>query len=218
MSSIYGEVHRGLQDKFETRRLADRLEAMIVKDFMDEQDQGFASTRDMFFLSTVDQYGRPTVSYKGGDPGFIKIIDDRTIAFPCYDGNGMFFSMGNLSANPEVGILFIDLEVPHRMRLQGRASIQAQDPLLEAYREAQFVVRVAVSQTWVNCPRYIHRYKKLAPSRYVPRQDCDTPLAEWKRIDAIHDALAPSDDGRVEQAGGVLTMDEYYDKVKKGEA
>jgi predicted pyridoxine 5'-phosphate oxidase superfamily flavin-nucleotide-binding protein len=218
MSSIYGEAHRGLQDKFETRRLADRLEALTVKDFMDEQDQGFVSTRDMFFLSTVDQHGRPTVSYKGGDPGFIKVIDDRTIAFPCYDGNGMYLSMGNLSANPEVGILFIDFEVRHRMRLQGRASIQAQDPLVEAYHEAQFVVRVAISQTWVNCPRYIHRYKKLDPSRYVPRQDCDTPLAEWKRIDAIHDALPPSDDGRVEKAGGVLTMDEYYEKAAKGEA
>ena len=77
MSSMYDEAHRGLQNTFGTRRLADRLEAMIVKDFMDEQDQGFVSTRDMFFLSTVDQYGRPTVSYKGGDPGFIKIIDDR---------------------------------------------------------------------------------------------------------------------------------------------
>jgi hypothetical protein len=218
MSSMYDEAHRGLQNTFGTRRLADRLEAMIVKDFMDEQDQGFVSTRDMFFLSTVDQYGRPTVSYKGGDPGFIKIIDDRTLAFPCYDGNGMYLSMGNLSANPEVGILFIDFAVPHRMRLQGRASIQAADPLVEAYHEAQFVVRVAISQTWVNCPRYIHRYKKLSPSRYVPRQGCDTPLAEWKRIDGVHDALAPSDDGRVEKAGGVLSMDEYFEKVAKGEA
>ena len=218
MSNIYGEAHRDLQDKFETRGMADRLEEMIIKDFLDEQDKGFVSTRDMFFLSTVDQKGRPTVSYKGGDPGFIKVVDDRTLAFPCYDGNGMFYSMGNLGANPEVGILFIDFEVPHRMRLQGRASIQKNDPLVGEYFEAQFVVRVAITQTWVNCPRYIHRYKRLDASKYVPRQDTETPLAVCKRIDAVQDVLPPGDEGRPEKAGGIITMEEYGEKLMKGEA
>ena len=218
MSEIYGDAHRKFQDQFETRKMADRMEEMIVKDFLDEQDKAFLSTRDMFFLSTVDHQGRPTVSHKGGDMGFVKVVDDRTIAFPCYDGNGMFFSMGNLDQNPEIGILFIDFEVPHRMRLQGRATIQDTDPLIGEYHEAEFVVRVSITQTWVNCPRYIHRYKKLEPSRYVPRANCDTPLAVWKRIDSVQDVLPPKDEGRTQQSGGEITIEQYYEKLTKGEA
>ena len=94
-------------------------------------------SRDMFFLSTIDHQGRPTVSYKGGDPGFVRVIDNKTIAFPCYDGNGMFYSMGNLMGNGQVGMLFIDFEKPHRLRLQGIANVENGDPLLQNYAEAQ---------------------------------------------------------------------------------
>lgn len=218
MSDFYGDEHRVLQDQFETRKMADRLEEMIIKDFLDESDQGFVASRDMFFLATVDHLGRPTVSYKGGDPGFITIVDPRTIAFPSYDGNGMFFSMGNIAGNPDIGILFIDLEVPNRLRLQGRASVTADDPLLANYAEAELIVRVAIQQVWVNCPRYIHRYKKLATSQNVPRAECRAPLAEWKRLDAVQDVLPPKDVPRVDEAGGLITMDEYAEKVLKGEA
>jgi predicted pyridoxine 5'-phosphate oxidase superfamily flavin-nucleotide-binding protein len=171
----------------------------------------------MFFLSTVDHQGRPTASYKGGDPGFVAIVDERTIAFPSYDGNGMFFSMGNIAGHANIGMLFIDFENPHRMRVQGRATVAADDPLLARYKEAELVVRVAIQQTWVNCPRYIHRYRKLDPSRYVPRADCETPLAEWKRLQEVQDVLPPKDDGRAAAAGGLITLDEYAEKVMKGE-
>jgi predicted pyridoxine 5'-phosphate oxidase superfamily flavin-nucleotide-binding protein len=217
MTTFYGEHHRALQDQFESRRMADRMEETIVKTALDDLDKHFVSTRDMFFLATVDHNGRPTVSYKGGDAGFIKIVDDRTIAFPSYDGNGMYFSMGNLAGNPEIGILFIDFEVPNRMRLQGRASITPNDPLLAEYKEADLVVRIAITQTWVNCPRYIHRFKKLAPSRYVPRAGEQTPFCVWKRIDGYTDVLRPHDMGRTEAEGGLLSIEQYMDKVAKGE-
>ncbi|MEQ8233538.1 MAG: pyridoxamine 5'-phosphate oxidase family protein [Gammaproteobacteria bacterium] len=218
MSNIYGDKHRALQAQFETSKMADRLEEMIIKDHLDEMDQGFVATRDMFFLSTIDHQGRPTVSYKGGDPGFITIVDQRTIAFPSYDGNGMYFSMGNIAGNANIGMLFIDFENPHRIRLQGSASVSADDPLLAQYKEAELVVRVAIQQTWVNCPRYIHRYKKLDPSRYVPRAECDTPLAVWKRLEEVQDVLPPKDVGRPEAEGGLINMDEYAEKLVKGEA
>ncbi|MBT6192481.1 MAG: pyridoxamine 5'-phosphate oxidase family protein, partial [Proteobacteria bacterium] len=160
MSDFYGENHRELQREFDSTALATRLEEMIIKSELDEHDKGFIATRDMFFLSTVDHENRPTVSYKGGNEGFVKIVDEKTLAFPSYDGNGMFFSMGNLDANPSVGLLFIDFEKPNRMRLQGQASITKNDPLLSCYPEADLVVRVKIERTWVNCPRYIHRYKK----------------------------------------------------------
>jgi predicted pyridoxine 5'-phosphate oxidase superfamily flavin-nucleotide-binding protein len=218
MTRLYGEQHRVLQDQFDTRKMADRVEQVAMKTEVTGGDKAFIEARDMFFLSTVDHQGRPTVSYKGGDPGFVKVVDEHTLVFPSYDGNGMFFSMGNIAGNAQIGMLFIDFETPHRLRLQGTACVLADDPLLADYTEAELIVRVAVSEIWVNCPRYVHHYKKVDPSRYVPREACETPLAEWKRIDGVHDALAPSDDGRVEKAGGVLSMDEYFEKVTKGEA
>ncbi len=124
---MYGKEHRRLQNKFGTENLANRLEEMIVKPSLDERDKGFIVSRDMFFLSTVDSEGRPTVSFKGGAIGFISVLDERTLAFPSYDGNGMFYSMGNISSTGQVGLLLIDFETPHRMRIQGSASIDFND-------------------------------------------------------------------------------------------
>jgi predicted pyridoxine 5'-phosphate oxidase superfamily flavin-nucleotide-binding protein len=137
MSRLYGPVHRSLQDRFDTRRLADNVEARIVLTEIPAEHKAFIESRDMFFLSTIDHQGRPTVSYKGGDPGFVRVLDGKTVAFPCYDGNGMFYSMGNLLGNGQVGMLFINFEKPHRLRLQGIASVDDNDPLLAEYAEAQ---------------------------------------------------------------------------------
>ena len=218
MSDFYGEKHRELQREFDSTALATRLEEMIIKSELDEHDKGFIATRDMFFLSTVDHENRPTVSYKGGNEGFVKIVDEKTLAFPSYDGNGMFYSMGNLDANPSVGLLFIDFEKPNRMRLQGQASITKNDPLLSFYPEADLVVRVKIERTWVNCPRYIHRYKKLSASSSTPGVQKKTPFAAWKRLDAVQDVLPQKDQGKFESEGGLLTMEEYGKKVEKGEA
>src|SRR5262245_30656759 len=177
MSRLYGPIHRSLQDRFDTRRLADNIEKRLVLTKIAPEHKAFIESRDMFFLSTIDHQGRPTVSYKGGDPGFVRVLDDKTIAFPCYAGNGMFYSMGNLIGNGQVGVLFIDFEKPHRLRLQGIASVDYHDPLLPGYAEAQLVVRVTVTQIFRNCPRYVHRFTKIRPSEYVPRSTCETPFA-----------------------------------------
>lgn len=217
MSDLYSDRHRALQDHFETRPLADRIEESIVSDRLSEQTQAFIAARDMFFLSTIDHLGRPTVSYKGGDPGFLRVLDDRQLAFPSYDGNGMYLSLGNIAGNPQVGLLLIDFENPLRVRIQGTASIEIEDPLRAEYPEAELIVRIAVTQTWINCPRYIHRYRKEAPSRYVPRGECETPYAEWKRIDFLQDVLPARDACRAEGAGGTLTMEEWAARVARGE-
>jgi predicted pyridoxine 5'-phosphate oxidase superfamily flavin-nucleotide-binding protein len=94
------------------RRLADGVERRIVGAEITAQHKEFIETRDMFWLATVDHEGRPTVSYKGGDPGFVRVLDTKTIAFPCYDGNGMFYSMGNLMGNSKVGMLLSILTDP----------------------------------------------------------------------------------------------------------
>ena len=193
MSGFYHVKQRTLQDKFDTRKLADRVHEVIVHDTITDEDKEFIESRDMFFLSTVDADGHPTVSYKGGAPGFVRVVDEKTIAFPSYDGNGMFMSMGNMLANNHIGMLFIDFENPHRVRLHGTAEVRQEDELLQEYHEAQLIVRVTVENMFINCPRYIHRMKKLEQSEYVPTPGCETPLPEWKTLEVVQDVLPESD-------------------------
>ena len=134
-----------------------------MRDTIDDDDRAFIEAADMFFLATADANGRPQSSYKGGDPGFVSVIDERTIAFPSWDGNGMYLSAGNVLVNPHVGLLFIDFERRSRLRLNGVASIDEADPLLDAYPQTQFVVRVRATEVFPNCPRYIHQYRRALP-------------------------------------------------------
>jgi len=180
MSEFYHAANRQLQDHFDTRRLADRLEERIVRDTISDNDRAFIERVEMFFLATADADGKPQCSYKGGDPGFVRVLDEHTIAFPAYDGNGIFLSMGNVLANPQVGLLFVDFVNQHRLRLNGVASIDPADPVLHDYPEAQFVVRVRVTDVFRNCPRYIHKMQLVARSDFVPRAGCTTPTPEWK--------------------------------------
>lgn len=189
MSDIYHNGHRELQDQFDSRKLADRLDQIIVHDEITQTEREFITSRDMFFISTVDDQGRPTVSYKGGDSGFIRVIDSKTIAFPDYDGNGMFLTAGNIAKNHEVGLLFMDFENPQRLRLHGTASVVIDDPLLSEYAEARYIIRVSVRNLFINCPRYIHRYKKIEQSEYLPKHGCVSPVPEWKKLDIVQDVL-----------------------------
>ena len=194
--SLYHESSRTLQDRFDTRRLADRIEQVTVRDRIEERDREFIEARDMFFIATTDADGHPTCSYKGGEPGFVRVVDERTLAFPNYDGNGMYLTMGNLLANPHVGLLFLDFEGRRRLRLEGTASIDDDDPLVAEYPEAQFVVRVRAERVYPNCPRYIHRYRLVERSRFVPKGECETPVPKWKTEEWSADALPDQDPAR----------------------
>ena len=196
MSKLYGDGARQLQDRFDTRRLADRIEARLVKDTLDDGDRAFIARLDMFFLATVDARGHASCSYKGGDPGFVRVLDPRTLAFPSQDGNGMFLSAGAMIETGEVGLLFIDLVGQSRLRVNGSATIDPDDPLLASWPEAQLVVRVAIREVFPNCPRYIHKYALVERSRFVPREDCATPVPSWKKSDWAEDVLPENDPAR----------------------
>jgi predicted pyridoxine 5'-phosphate oxidase superfamily flavin-nucleotide-binding protein len=202
MTQLYHEAQRRLQDRFDTRRLADRIEERLVHDFIDDGDAQFIAARDMFFLATVDPEGRPNCSYKGGDPGFVRVVDERTLAFPNYDGNGMYLSMGNVLENPAVGMLFVDFTSarPSRLRLNGIASIDEHDPLIDRWPGAQFIVRVRATQVFPNCPRYIHRMALVQRSRFVPRADREAPVPDWKRSSWACDVLPADDPGNTSGA------------------
>jgi predicted pyridoxine 5'-phosphate oxidase superfamily flavin-nucleotide-binding protein len=190
--------HRGsreLQDRFDTRRLADRLHERVVHDVIEPEDREFIERMDMFFLATADAGGQPQCSYKGGDPGFVRVLDEHTLAFPNYDGNGMYLSLGNVLVNAQVGMLLIDFlsERPSRMRIEGTASIAEHNELAWEYPGAQFVVRVRVQRVFPNCPRYIHRMALVERSPYVPRAGHTPPVPEWKR-GVLADGALPAGD------------------------
>ncbi len=178
--SPFHEGERRLQERFDSRRLADRVAEVTVHDRFSDADAAYIEARDMFFLTTCDDQGNVDCSYKGGDPGFVRVIDEQTLVFPSYDGNGMFMSAGNILRHARVGLLFIDWETGWRMRVNGTASVDFDDPLAGEYPEAQFVVRVMPGQIFPNCPRYIHRMETVERSRFVPRAGCETPEHAWK--------------------------------------
>jgi hypothetical protein len=196
MESAYHDGMRALQDRFGTRQLADRLAELRARTAFTEDDRAFIQTRPLFFLATADGDGRPDCSFKAGDPGFVRVTDDRELAFPSYDGNGMFRSLGNLVVNPAVALLFIDFESPRRLRVNGRASMHEGDPLLAQFTGAQLVVRVRAERIFPNCPRYIPRMALVEASPYVPREGHAPPVPQWKTVPAFREVLPAGDPAR----------------------
>ena len=199
MADTYHPGQRELQARFDSTRLADRLADTKMRAELSESDRAFIAARDMLFLASADAEGRPSCSYKGGDPGFVRVLDAKTLAFPCYDGNGMFVSMGNALANPHVGLLFIDFEQGRRLRAEGEARLHFEHALLAEFPEAQFLVEVRLQRVYPNCPRYIHRYRLEQRSKFVPRVDAPTPIPDWKRSDWARDVLPAGDPARQEE-------------------
>jgi uncharacterized protein len=217
VTSFYGESHRALQDQFDSRVLADTLAAVTVQPVIDAAAKAFIESRAFFFLSTVNHEGHPTVSHKGGAPGFVRVIDDATLVFPSYDGNGMFLSMGNIANDGRIGLLFIDFETPHRVRVHANATVSADDPLMAEYPGADLIVRATVTESFINCPRYITHQASSEPSKYVPDDDGAAPLPGWKKIDLLQDVLPERFQGRAADEGGTITLEEYDERVRRGD-
>jgi len=191
--SMYHEGMRKLQDQRDTRRIADRLEEVIVHAAFTQDDKAFIQQCPMVFVATADDNGHPDCSYKGGLPGFVKVIDDQTLAFPDYDGNGMYRSWGNVQVNPHIGLLFIDFEKQSRLRVNGTAKVSSDDELLREFPGAVFIIRVTAEKIFPACPRYIHKMQIVALSEYAPKADYTPPIPEWKKYDDFRDALPARD-------------------------
>jgi predicted pyridoxine 5'-phosphate oxidase superfamily flavin-nucleotide-binding protein len=186
---MYHDGQRELQDRFDSRRIADRLEQVTVHATLSDGDVAFIEASTMFFLATADADGWPDVSYKGGRPGFVRCLDRSTIAFPSYDGNGMFRSLGNIVINDRVALLFVNFEHPDRLRVHGAASVAEADPLLSTWAGAQAVVRVNVVRAFPNCPRYIHKMALDQLSVFAPAPGHQPPEPEWKTMEVFRDYL-----------------------------
>ena len=216
--SFYDEHHIELQERFESRDLAVAMEFSIIQPQLNDEAMAFIADREFFFLSTLRADGQPTVSHKGGPRGFVRVVDPTTLVFPSYDGNGMFLSMGNIAATAKIGMLFIDFEVPNRVRVHADATVSSDDPMLAEFPGAQLVVRATVTESFINCPRYIVKHQRVAASPYVPDADGNAPVPAWKKIDELHPFLRPQDQGRVEAGGESVTIEQYAELVKRGEA
>lgn len=204
---MYHEGSRNLQERFDSRRIADRLEQVTVHHTITEDDRAFIERCCMFFLATADGQGFPDCSYKGGMPGFVQAVDEQTLAFPDYDGNGMFRSLGNILVHAPVALLFIDFERPNRLRVHGSATVQYDDPLLPQYPGAQLIVRLAVERIFPNCPRYIHKMQLIAHSVYAPRLGHQPPEPEWKQMEEFRDDLPQRGHGNADQGQRGLPED-----------
>jgi uncharacterized protein len=189
----YHDGMRRLQDLRETRSLADRLEKVTMRSAFTDEDKAFIQRCRMFFIATADEAGHPECSYKGGLPGFVRVIDEKTLAIPDYDGNGQYRSWGNVMVNPHVGLLFVDFETPKRLRVNGTAVVSTDDPLLAEIPGAVFVVRLTAERIFPNCPRYIHKMQLVEESVYAPKPDYTPPVPAWKTFDVFKDALPPRD-------------------------
>lgn len=190
---MFNEHSRELQDKFDSRRIADRLVETLAHSKFTPEDREFIEAQHYFFLATADADGFPECSYKGGAPGFVRVIDEKTLVFPSYDGNGMFKSLGNVRETGKVGLLFMDFDKPKRIRVNGIATASDNDPLLKDTIGAQLIVRVTAEQIFPNCPRYIPRMQLIEPSIYIPKEGVDAPIPKWKTFPQFKDALPRKD-------------------------
>lgn len=217
MSEFYTPSQRALQDEFDSRALADRLEAAIVTRELSTDQVEFVHERNLFFLSTIDEDGFPSVSYKGGAAGFVRCMDGHQLVFPSYDGNGMFMSTGNISATQRVGLLFVDFENPRRLRVRGTAKLLHDGPVLASYPGAQLAVEVSIERVWQNCPRYVHKMASVELSPHVPSADGDVKFALWKRIDLMQDVLNDADRAQAETLG-LITAEDYEASLVQGDS
>jgi predicted pyridoxine 5'-phosphate oxidase superfamily flavin-nucleotide-binding protein len=191
-SIMYHEGSRRLQDEFDSRRISDRLEEKLTRTQFTADDKAYIEQAQYFFLATADAEGRPDCSFKGGVPGFVQVTGPSELTFPDYDGNGMFKSLGNILVNPEVGILFIALHgKPQRLRVNGRATVSRDDPLLASTIGAQLIVRVTARAIFPNCPRYIPSMQLIEPSTYAPQSGCEPPEPAWKGFTDFKDYVHP---------------------------
>ena len=190
--AMYHQGNRDLQARFGTTALADRLVGKTHRDRFTDGDKELIESCSFFFLATADAQGRPDCSYKGGAPGFVRVLEPNLLVFPDYDGNGMFKSLGNVEVNAHIGMLFIAMgEKPKRLRVNGTAALSFHDPLLKEFAGAQLLVRVTPEHIFPNCLRYIHNMRITSPSIYVPEKGCAPVEPAWKSFDDLKDVVPP---------------------------
>jgi predicted pyridoxine 5'-phosphate oxidase superfamily flavin-nucleotide-binding protein len=192
-SRLFHAGNRELQDRHDGRRVADMLEARRRVSAFAPEHVALIEAAPFFFLATAAE-GAVDCSFKGGPPGFVRVTGPAELEFPDYDGNSMYLSLGNILLSPAIGMLFVSFDGRStRLRLRGRAELVEDAARIAAIPGARRLVRVAVTDIFPNCPRYIPDLGAGTPSVYLPRADGSQPAPEWKGRDYIRPIL-PQDD------------------------
>ena len=145
---VYGNCRRYLQERIfigSRQTPAANLKPSTGNELSASQQEQI-SCADTFFIATDNPERGADVSHKGGNPGFVRILDARRIAFPDYNGNSMFNTLGNLTVNPHAGLLFIDFDSGRTLQLTGRASIDWSPERVRTFPGAERVIDFAVEQ------------------------------------------------------------------------
>jgi uncharacterized protein len=186
--------HRGmrkLQDRFEGREVPDRLAANRMRTAFNEADRELTETSPFFFLATATPES-VDCSFKGGEPGFVRVVGDNVLAWPDYDGNRMYRSLGNICENPRVGLLFINFDgrlfnAAARLRVNGLAEIDEREEAVAGLVGAKRLIRVVAENIFTNCPRYIPKLQFEERSVHSPREGHTPPDPAWKSMPFVKD-------------------------------
>lgn len=197
LGAMYGTGAREFQDQFDSRRLADRLADLTLHAELDAGDIDLVRDQAALWVATVDADGWPDVSYKGGNPGFVRVVSPSELHVPIYNGNGMWRTLGNIRDNGRVALLFVDQARPWRMRVHGTGTVLTDQASVAAFTQAEAVLVVRVGRVFPNCGRYIHRNDEISP--YVPQPGRETPIPEWKRLPALREVLPEQDPARTDE-------------------
>jgi len=189
---FYHDGMRELQDRYEGRAVADRLEQHLMRSSFTEEDKAFIESCPFFFLATATA-GHTDCSFKGGEPGFVRVVGKSELAWPDYDGNRMYRSLGNIRENPKVGLLFLRFDgrahgLPAaRLRVNGSARIDEDSDAIAGLRGAKRLVVVRAEHIYPNCPRYIPQMQFVDISVYAPREGHIPPEPTWKSRPFVND-------------------------------
>jgi predicted pyridoxine 5'-phosphate oxidase superfamily flavin-nucleotide-binding protein len=193
--AMFHDGNRALQDKYGGRAVADKIVDLVEAQTVSDEFKDFIEGLPFFFLATSGG-GNTDCSFKGGEPGFVRVVAPDRIIFPDYDGNRMYKSLGNITQNPDVGLLFMRFGAEEgqgalylRVRVSGKATVHDEHEALASYPGAKRIVEVAVTHVFPNCPRYIPHMEMVEPSRHIPKADEDQPTPAWKEIPPIAELL-----------------------------
>lgn len=193
--TMFHDGNRTLQDRYGGRAVADKIVEMVEADEINDDFKAFIEAVPFFFLATSAE-GNTDCSFKGGAPGFVRVTGPKTLVFPDYDGNRMYKSLGNILANPNVGMLFMKFGAEEgqgalflRVRINGEAVVHDEHPALSDYPGASRLVEVTVNHVYPNCPRYVPEMETVNPSRHIPEEGKDQPTPAWKEIPPIAELL-----------------------------
>lgn len=200
--------HR-LQQAYGSTERAERFYRDQVLDHLNARMREFVARQEMAFVASSDAHGECDASFRAGPPGFLHVIDERTLAYPEYRGNGVMASLGNISENGHVGLLLVDfvhdligLHVNGRARIVSDAALRPAAPGLPLEtapgRRAEHWVLVDIEEAYLHCAKHIPRFIPApapgpgAPTTYDAR--AATSSAPRKPADKESDPASSSHD------------------------